>query len=184
MNMKIRVALLLLLTMYVAPPAHARGGRLSLYRNTKLGIEFKYPSGWVPEPCRGAYKAPDCVGFKPRRRRGAGQDYLLSVSVSDAGLEDVIREDGRFQQSGGKWVMSGRLGAEGEVSEIKGRGWEGRYGTAICGITVDGNFHGAGGECLAAFLHHRKRTAKIENDGIVPPDTVLSVVIKSFRFLD
>ncbi|MGB8508342.1 MAG: hypothetical protein WCD76_08050, partial [Pyrinomonadaceae bacterium] len=183
-NMMIRVVLVLLLILYVAASASAKSNRLSLYRNKKLGIEFKYPSGWIPEPCRGAYRAPNCVGFKPKRRRGAGQDYLLTVSVSGKRLEDTAREDGRFQQSGGKGVMLGRLGFEGEVREVKGWNWEGLYGTTICGITVDGGFHGAAGECCAAFLHHGKRTAKIENDGIVSPDTVFRVVVKSFKFLE
>jgi hypothetical protein len=182
--MMIRVALVLLFILYVASPASAQRNRLSLYRDKKLGIEFKYPSGWIPGPCRGAYRAPDCVGFKPKRRREAGQDYLLIVSVSGKSLEDTANEDGRFQQSGGKWVMLGRLGFEGEVREVKGWNWDGLYGTTICGITVDGGFHGAGGECCAAFLRHGKRTAKIENDGIVSPDTVFRVVVKSFKFLE
>jgi len=178
----IRVALVLLFILNVTTPVPAKSARLSLYRNTRLGIEFKYPSGWIAEPCRGAFKAPDCVGFKLKRRRAA-QDYLLMVSVSDKGLEGMLGEDGRFQQSGGRWEMSGRLGAVGEVREVKGRGWEGLFGSAICGISVDGAFHGAGGECCAAFLHRPGRTVKVESDGTIPPDTVLSVV-KSFKFLN
>jgi hypothetical protein len=178
----IRVALVLLFILNVTTPVPAKGARLSLYRNTRLGIEFKYPSGWAPEPCRGAFRAPHCVGFKAKRRR-ADQDYLLVVSVSAKGLEETVREDGRFQQSGGRWEMTGRLGAVGEVREIKGRGWEGLFGSAVCGISVDGAFHGAGGECCAAFLHRRGRTVKVESDGRIPPGTVLSVV-KSFKFLN
>lgn len=180
----IRVGLILLFILCISAPAPAQNKRFSVYRNTKLGVEFKYPAGWIPEPCRGAYKAPDCVGFRRKGRRRAGQDYLLTVAVSGQSLEEAAREDVRFEQSGGKWVMHGRLGAEGDVREIKGRGWTGLYGTTICGISDELGFHGAGGECLAAFLHHQTRTAKIENDGIVPPETVLRVVIKSFKFLD
>ncbi len=80
--------------------------------------------------------------------------------------------------------MLGRLGAEGEVKEIEGRGWQGLFGTTICGVSDENGFHGAGGDCCAAFLRHQGRTAKIENDGIVPPDTVLKTVIRSFKFLD
>ena len=179
----IRIALVLLFTLNVTTPAPAKGARLALYRNTRLGIEFKYPSGWVPEPCRGAFQAPDCVGFKPKRMKRAEQDYLLVVSVSGKGLEETVGEDGRFQQSEGRWEMTGRLGAGGEVREVKGRGWEGLFGSAVCGISVDGAFHGAGGECCAAFLHRQGRTVKVESDGRVPPDTVLSVV-RSFKFLN
>jgi hypothetical protein len=178
----IRVALVLLFILNVTTPVPAKNARLSLYRNARLGIEFKYPSGWAPEPCRGAFKAPDCVGFKPKRRR-ADQDYLLMVSVPGKGLEEAVREDGRFQQSGGRWEMTGRLGAVDEEREVKGRGWEGLFGSAVCGISVDGAFHGAGGECCGAFLHRQGRTVKVESDGRIPPDTVLSVV-KSFKFLN
>lgn len=182
--MLMRIGLVVLFILCVTPAASAKSNRLSLYRSRKLGVEFKYPSSWTAEPCRGAYRAPDCVGFRPKRRRGANRDYLLTVSVSGKGLEEVVREDGRFQQSGGKWVMLGRLGAEGEAREVKGRGWEGLYGTTVCGISDENGFHGAGGECCAAFLHHRGRTAKIENDGTTPPDTVYRVVVQSFKFLD
>lgn len=59
---------------------------------------------------------------------GKVQDVVKStirVSVSGKSLEDTAREDGRFQQSGGKWVMLGRLSFEGEVREVKGWNWEG-----------------------------------------------------------
>jgi hypothetical protein len=118
----------------------------------------------------------DCVSI--RWKGGA-----LGVRLMKMSMEKAIDESGALMKDEhGKWYRPGRFDTQGPTQTIQFGNLKGLYGTATCGVSDSAGFHAAAGSCLSGFLTDGDQTAYFETDGIFPIDTVVKVVMPSFKF--
>jgi hypothetical protein len=118
----------------------------------------------------------DCVSI--RWKGGALGVRLMKMSMAKA-----IDESGALMKDEhGKWYRPGRFDAKGATRTIEFGNLKGLYGISMCGVSDSAGFHAAAGSCLSGFLTDGHQTAYFETDGIFPTDTVVKVVMPSFKF--
>lgn len=107
----------------------------------------------------------------------------LGVRVLNMPLERALTiTEALAKDEKGQWYRPGRADARGKTQNFKSGKLSGLYGVSMCGVSDNMGFHGAGGECLSGFLTDGKRTAYFETDGLFPVDTVVKVIMPSFKF--
>ncbi len=166
-----------MLCLTIVPINISAQKRLGFISGKALGISFSYPRNWKYKSCEQDYSHNDCIGFKNRTSK---RDYILTIELKDATLEQALDDHGLFEKIEGKWIKRGRFG-RGETTAIAVDGWRGLYGIADCGISDQYGFHAAGGECLSVVMSNGKQALVIESDGKVDTNLVLKIV-RSIKF--
>lgn len=152
----------------------------SLYRDSRLGIEFVLPADWDKRPCPSS-EASQCLELRPPSRRDA-PDPAITIELKNAGLEETLGRHVLFKKRADGWVKHGRVGENGAVP-LTGTGWRGIEASATCGISDELGFHAAAGICYTAILSNGTRCAVIESDGFESTLDTASALSRSLRFL-
>jgi uncharacterized protein len=161
----------------LAQLAAAKQREWKIFRDTRLGIEFSYPSNReVKVGCRGSKNCIALIGESM-----TNSDYLIAMEIFDGGLEKVAVEQAVFQEKNNSWVARGRFG-EHPVVSLVGPGWQGLKSTVDCGISDRNGFHAGVGECLWVVLSNGKRSVVVDTQGIVGIDEASMRAIQSIRF--
>lgn len=107
----------------------------------------------------------------------------LGVRVLNMPLEKaLITTEALAKDEKGQWYRAGRFDSRGKPQYLKFGKLSGLYAVSMCGVSDNMGFHAAGGDCLSGFLTDGKRTAYFETDGLFPVDTVVKVIMPSFKF--
>jgi len=147
------------------------------FRDTRLGIEFSYPSNrTVKIGCHGSQNCIALIGTPMPH-----SDYLMAFEVFDGDLETVAGEKAVFEKKNDGWIAKGRFG-EHQVVPLTGPGWQGLKAIVDCGISDRQGFHAGAGECLWVVLSNGKRSVVVDTQGMVGNDAVSMRSIQTIRF--
>src|SRR5215831_3345908 len=147
------------------------------FRDTRLGIEFSYPSNrQVKIGCHGSQNCIALIG-KPMPH----SVYLMAFEVFDGDLETVAVEHAVFAKKNDGWIARGRFG-EYQVVPLSGPDWQGLKSIVDCGISDSKGFHAGAGECMWVVLSNGKRSVVVDTQGIVGIDEASMRSIQAVRF--